>query len=43
MVVIGDGVSPGDRVIVQGQHDLVTGELIEVTGELTEADIREGS
>jgi membrane fusion protein, multidrug efflux system len=43
MVVVEDGVRSGERIILQGQHDLVTGELINITGELTEADIREGS
>ncbi|MFC1607778.1 efflux RND transporter periplasmic adaptor subunit, partial [Candidatus Latescibacterota bacterium] len=32
-VMITSGISPGDQVIVKGQHDLVDGERINITGE----------
>ena len=35
MMQIDDGVRPGERIIVKGQHDLVTGERINITGEFT--------
>ena len=35
MAIITSGVSVGEKVIVRGQHDLVTGERINITGEYT--------
>ena len=33
MIMIKSGLTVGDRVIVKGQHDLVSGERIKITGE----------
>ncbi len=33
MIMINSGLNVGDRVIVKGQHDLVSGERIKITGE----------
>ncbi|MCE5252297.1 efflux RND transporter periplasmic adaptor subunit [bacterium] len=41
-VMILSGIFSGDRVIVKGQHDLVEGEKINITGEYTAAG-REGT
>ena len=42
MVLVAEGIQPGDKVIVKGQQDLVTGESITITGEYV-ADSGEGS
>ena len=39
MVEVAAGIQPGDRVIVKGQHDLVTGENVKVTEVLKAGDI----
>ncbi len=39
MIEVVAGIQPGDRVIVKGQHDLVTGENVKVTEVLNAGDI----
>ncbi len=38
MVVIVDGLQPGDRLVVRGQRDLRDGSLVNVTETATAAD-----
>lgn len=38
-MTIESGLAVGDKVIVKGQYDLVTGEKISITGEMTQADM----
>jgi RND family efflux transporter MFP subunit len=43
MVVVTAGVQAGERVVTKGQHDLVNGDRVRVTGEYREAAHGEGS
>ena len=43
MIHVISGLNPGDRIIAKGQHDLVTGERINITGEYTGSSVEDSA